>query len=71
MNFGTMGWGMGFGWIIGLILLCFLFWFIYSLVLNTNANKRKVNSPTELLRKKYANGEISTKEYEEILNDIQ
>ncbi|MEN4053414.1 MULTISPECIES: SHOCT domain-containing protein [Sulfurimonas] len=48
--------GMGFGWIIPLILI---FWLFY-LIGNT---REKEESAQDILDKKYANGEINEEEY--------
>jgi len=59
-------WGMGYGWIIGLIVLVV----IVGLVVNAikqkkNSNRPKYNSPMDILKTRYAKGEISRDEYEE------
>jgi len=59
-------WGMGYGWIIGLIVLVV----IVGLVVNAikqkkNSNRPKYNSPLDILKTRYAKGEISRDEYEE------
>ncbi|MCX6236146.1 MAG: SHOCT domain-containing protein [Bacteroidia bacterium] len=57
-------WGMGYGWIIGLIVLIF----IIGLIVNANKknlNRQKYNSPLDILKTRYARGEISKDEYDE------
>ncbi len=62
------GWGMGYGygWIIGLLILVV----VVGLILNAlqrrkNSNRPKYNSPQDILKTRYAKGEISKNEYDE------
>ena len=59
-DYGMNGWGfgMGFGWIIPLIFIFGLFYFLRS-----NNERYDEESASEILDKKYANGEISEEEY--------
>ena len=59
-DYGMNGWGfgMGFGWIIPLIFIFGLFYFLRS-----NNARYDEESASEILDKKYANGEISEEEY--------
>jgi len=52
----SWGFGMGFGWIIPLLLIFALFYFIN----NNNSDKE---SAQDILDRKYANGEIDEEEY--------
>lgn len=55
--------GMWFIW-FSIVILCIL---LFSRLLN-NSNKSKMSeseTPLDILKKRYANGEISTEEYEE------
>ncbi len=72
MNYGNMGWGTGFGWIMGLLVVGFLFWLIYTAVQNTSTrrNENQIDSAKEILRKRYAKGEISEQEFKEISKDL-
>ena len=70
MNYGNMGWGMGFGWIIGLLVVSLVFWLIYTAVQNTNTSRNEIDSAKEILRKRFAKGEISKEEFEEISQNL-
>jgi putative membrane protein len=75
-----MGWGYGMGWlgtvlmaafwiavIIGIVLL------IRWLVVSTGASTRKAatdDSPLEILRRRYAQGEINREEFQEKKKDL-
>ena len=77
---GMMGWGYGMGW-IGMIIMA-VFWIavivgivflIRWLVLSTRAEGHKApseNSALEILRKRYARGEINKEEFEEKKKDL-
>jgi len=62
------GWGMGYGygWIIGLIILVVVIGLIVSAMQNRNkSNRLKYSSPQDILKIRYAKGEISKDEYDE------
>ena len=70
MNYGNMGWGMGFGWIIGLLIMVLIFWLIYTAIQNTNTRRNEIDSAKEILRKRFAKGEISKEEFEEMSREL-
>ncbi|MCK4875161.1 MAG: SHOCT domain-containing protein [Sulfurimonas sp.] len=55
-DYGTHGYGMGLGWLIILLLIVLFVYFI-------NGNKKEELSASDILDKRYANGEIDEKEY--------
>jgi len=80
MGPGMMGWGAGMGW-LGPILMA-VFWMavivgivflIRWLVIATIGGRRKgdeEDSPLEILRRRYARGEIDKEEFEEKKRDL-
>ena len=58
------GWGMGLSWLIFLFLIGVIIYFVRD-------DKKKESSAKEILDKRYTNGEISTKEYQEKLKSLQ
>lgn len=70
MNFENMGWGMGSIWIVGLLLLGVLSWFVISSLLKIIADKRELDSSMEALKERHVRGEISKKDYQQILKDL-
>ncbi len=63
---GGMGFGMGWGWIIGLIFLVVLIWFIVRTTSRDQASNQTNNkSALEILKEGYARGEIDKSEFEE------
>jgi putative membrane protein len=58
MNTFNHGWGMGFTWLVPILILGVIFYFLHK-------KKEKESSAHDILDKRYASGGISTKEYEE------
>jgi len=75
-----MGWGYGMGWIWTIIMLVFwiavivgIIFLIRWLVLSTgnrSPEAKSEDSALEILKKRYARGEINKEEYEKIKSDI-
>lgn len=65
-NFNGMGWGMGFGWLIGIFVVAVVIWAI-SKGINTSSNPSVIEkkSAINILKERYANGEINKQEFEE------
>lgn len=62
------GVGGGFMWLFWLILIVALIWVIMA---GINGGGRQNKSPLELAQERYAKGEISREEFEQIRKDIQ
>jgi len=63
---------MGFGWIIGLALLAVAGWLIIRTTKQTNDTGFTGNhSALEILKERYARGEINQDEFREKRNEIQ
>ncbi len=68
---GFMG-GMWYGWIFWLVIIAVIIWVI---VTEMNKNKRDTQSPQQesaldILKKRYAQGEINKNEFEEKKKDL-
>ncbi|MBN1791431.1 MAG: SHOCT domain-containing protein [Bacteroidales bacterium] len=58
--------GMGWIWIIGLILLVIVIWIIIrTLGQKSSRNQSDNKTPLDILKERYARGEISKQEFEE------
>jgi putative membrane protein len=70
-GFGGMGFGMGWGWIIGLFVLVAIIW-IVARTISTNNTLSQTSSKTilEILEERYARGEIDIKEFEEKIRTL-
>ncbi len=73
MNGFYHGWGMGFGWLAGIIFLVVLIWLIVKVTNQTHAgssNQSVKNSALDILKERYARGEIGKEEFEGKKKDI-
>ena len=65
---GTFGLGMGFGWIFWLLIIGGTIWAVTQFSSNTQTqrktpgNSTSPETPREILKKRYARGEISKEE---------
>lgn len=70
-GFGGHGWGMGWAWILGLVILVVIIWLVVKAVnQGSSASQSKNRSALDILKERYARGEINKEEYEEKRNDI-
>lgn len=59
-DFNGMGFGMGWGWIIGLVLLAAITWIVVRYAnQNDSANQTSGKSALDVLKDRYAKGEIN------------
>ncbi len=69
-GYGMMGFGMGFGFIFMLLFWGMLIWLAITLINAAQSNKEK-DDPSTMLKKRYASGEISKKQYEEMKKELR
>lgn len=74
---GGMGFGMGFGWIFWLIIIGVAIWAVVRLTNNNSAQHTGFGGPTspqemplDILKKRYARGEITKEEFEKMKKDL-
>ena len=61
-----MGWGMGLSWILGIIVLIVIIWAITkSINAGQNSIPTEKKSALDILKERYARGEINKEEFEE------
>jgi len=61
-----MGFGMGFGWIIGLLVLAAIIWLAVRAANpnNTHEDSNTNKSALDILKERYARGEIDKSEFQ-------
>jgi len=69
-GYGMMGFGMGFGFIFMLLFWGLVIWLIVTLINASQSNKNGLDSLT-ILKKRYASGEITKKEFESMKKEIR
>ncbi len=75
-NYGVMGYGMmGFPMVFGgLFMLLFwgaAIWFVVALLSSSHSNRKDDSDPLTILKGRYAKGEVTRKEFEEMKKGIQ
>ncbi len=68
-GYGMMGFGMGFGFIFMLLFLGAIIWMVITLINATQGAKREDEALT-ILKKRYASGDISKRQYEEMRKEV-
>lgn len=69
-SYGMVGFGMGFGFIFMLLFWGLIIWLIVTLINASQSNKNEPDSLT-ILKRRYASGEITKKQYEEIRKELK
>ena len=69
-GYGMMGFGMGFGFIFMLLFWGLVIWLIVTLINASQSNKNEPDSLT-ILKRRYASGEITKKQYEEMRKGLR
>ena len=69
-GYGMMGFGMGFGFIFMLLFWGVIIWLVVTLINATHSNKKE-DDPSTILKKRYASGEISKKQFEEMKRELK
>lgn len=65
------GFGMGWGWIIGLIIIVAIIWFFIKSANQSNTPVQSGSkSALDILKERYARGEIDKDEFEERKKDL-
>jgi len=70
MHYG-FGYGGTFMWIIFLIVIGFLIYFIVQAQKTKGETPTQNESPLDILRRRYAKGEIAREEYEKMKKDLE
>jgi|SRR3989338_2402066 len=68
-GYGMMGFGMGFGFLFMILFWGVIVWMIISFINAAQTNKKDEDAPT-ILKKRYASGKITKKQYEEMKKEF-
>lgn len=69
-SYGLLGFGMGFGFLFMILFWGVIIWLIVTLV-NATAKKEDVTEkPLDILKKRFAKGEINKKQFEEMKKEL-
>jgi len=60
-----MGWGMGLGWILGFAVLIIVIWAVSKSINSSHISTSQTKSALDILKERYARGEINKYEFEE------
>ena len=73
MSDGGMFFGGGFMWIFWIVILIGVVWIIKVVMGNTagNSNSSTSESPLEILKKRYANGDIDEEEFNRRRHELE
>lgn len=69
----SWGWGMGFGWLFMIIFwILVILGIVYLIKLTARGTKKEEKEETalDILRKRYAKGEITKEEFDRIKDDL-
>lgn len=80
-SFSNMGWGMGSGWIFMLLFWGLVIWGIFALVRGVSGHGgccghgggrgHGEKSASDILKERYAKGEISKDEFDKMKKDLE
>lgn len=68
-GYGMMGFGMGFGFLFMILFWGVVVWLVISLI-NAAQTSKKDEDALTILKRRYASGEISKKQYEEMKKEL-
>ncbi len=71
VSYGMMGFGMGFGFLFMLLFWGAIIWLIVTLVQTNQSNKNNNEESVEILKRRYAKGEMTKKQFEELKKDLK
>ena len=64
------GWGMGFGWLFMAVFWVLVIMGVVFLIRLISGNTKKEETALDILKKRYAKGDIPKEEYERMRDDL-
>jgi putative membrane protein len=68
--FGWHGYGGGFMWIFWILIIAALIWFVVIAMRDRKVTSERNGSALDILRERYARGEIDREEFEQKKKDL-
>jgi len=68
-GYGMMGF-MGFGWLFMILFWGVIIWLVVTLI-NANQSTKNESDSLTILKRRYASGEITKKQYEEMKKELK
>jgi putative membrane protein len=69
-GYGGHGWVMGWWWIIGIVIVVAVVWVVVKGLNQNSTNQGIGKSALDILKERYAKGEIDKQEFEERKKDL-
>jgi|TARA_R110000737_G_scaffold327084_3_gene341133 putative membrane protein len=69
-RYGSHGWGMVWWWIIAIGIVAAIVWIVTKRLNKSSTNQGMSKSALEILKERYARGEIDKQEFEERKRDL-
>jgi putative membrane protein len=69
-GYGAHGLGMGWWWIIGIVIVVVIVWVVVKRLNQSSTNQGIGKSALDILKERYASGEIDKQEFEERRRDL-
>ena len=70
MHWGEYGWGMGFGWVVMIVFWVFVIMGVIFLARIISGGTKKEETALDILKKRYARGDITKEEYDRMSADL-
>jgi len=67
----TYGYGGGFMWLIVLVLVGVVIYFLFQVSKSKGSDGSIIETPLDILKKRYAKGEIDKEEFDRKKNDLE
>ena len=71
MGYGWHGWWMGWWWIVWVVVIAVIIWLVFRAAARPGDVRERRRTPEEILRERYARGEIDTEEYQHRLETLR
>ena len=70
-GYGMMGFGMGFGSLFMLLFLGLIVWLVVALINSSQSNEKEDSDPIVILKRRFAKGEITKKQFGEMKKKLR